>query len=249
MTSDQKPLHPLLVIVFALLLPDIATLIIYPLFEALIKGTYALFGITDVTQLTIFATQTNVEIWGQKITVQPIFEMIISVARLPLIIWAVLKLMQWRGMNSHDVLGLRRIKRSEFWLTLKLFAGFLLLDTIYVALIDIEIPNLFVDYVYAAPLLLGFIAIVIVPAIGEEFIFRGFLYGHLVQTRLGVVGTIILSSFLWTILHGQYLVPILLSVFVMGLLFGYIRYRTNSLYPVMFLHGLNNLIYFFVYLP
>jgi uncharacterized protein len=45
----------------------------------------------------------------------------------------------------------------------------------------------------------------------------------------------------WTVLHLQYDWYFLGEVFSIGLLFGYLRYRSNSTWLTIILHGLNNL--------
>lgn len=75
----------------------------------------------------------------------------------------------------------------------------------------------------------------------EELLARGFLYRGWSESFLRPVGAIVLSSLAWTAMHAQYYDPFLFSqVFTMGLLFGYLRYRSNSLWLTVFLHGLNN---------
>jgi len=91
----------------------------------------------------------------------------------------------------------------------------------------------------ALPMLL--FGVLIVAPITEELMFRGFLHRGWTASRLGVVGTIVLSSALWTVLHQQYNAYGLLCVFVLGLVLGWIRQRSASTTPAIILHALNNL--------
>ena len=54
-------------------------------------------------------------------------------------------------------------------------------------------------------------------------------------------GAIVLSSLVWTALHLQYNWYFLGEVFSIGLLLGYLRYRSHSIWLTIILHGLNNL--------
>ena len=63
----------------------------------------------------------------------------------------------------------------------------------------------------------------------------------LVGIVLGVAGAIVLSSLAWTSLHLQYDWFFFGEVFSIGLLLGYLRYRTNSTWLTIVLHGINNL--------
>jgi membrane protease YdiL (CAAX protease family) len=75
----------------------------------------------------------------------------------------------------------------------------------------------------------------------EELFARGFLYRGWSESFLRPVGAILLSSAVWTAMHLQYNWFFLAQVFSIGVLFGYLRYRSNSLWLVVVLHGLNNL--------
>jgi membrane protease YdiL (CAAX protease family) len=85
------------------------------------------------------------------------------------------------------------------------------------------------------------IAFVVAAPLSEEFFARGFLYRGWSESFLGPVGAIILSSLVWTVLHLQYDWFFFGEVFSIGLLLGYLRYRFNSTWLTVIVHGLNNL--------
>jgi membrane protease YdiL (CAAX protease family) len=84
------------------------------------------------------------------------------------------------------------------------------------------------------------IAFCVAAPITEEFFARGFLYRGWSESFLRVPGAIVLSSLVWTGLHLQYNWYFLGEVFSIGVLLGYIRYRSNSTWLTIILHGLNN---------
>src|SRR5216684_1163217 len=85
------------------------------------------------------------------------------------------------------------------------------------------------------------IAFCVAAPISEEFFARGFLYRGWSESFLKVPGAILLSSMVWTVLHLQYDWFFLGEVFSIGLLLGYLRYRSHSIWLTVVLHGLNNL--------
>jgi membrane protease YdiL (CAAX protease family) len=91
----------------------------------------------------------------------------------------------------------------------------------------------------AAMLLL--IAFAVAAPMSEEVLARGFLYRGWSASFLRVPGAILLSSLVWTVVHLQYDFYFLAEVFTIGLWFGYMRYRANSLWLTIVLHALNNL--------
>ena len=85
------------------------------------------------------------------------------------------------------------------------------------------------------------IAFCVAAPISEELFARGFLYRGWSESFMGPAGAILLSSLVWTALHLQYDWFFLGEVFCIGLLFGYLRYRSQSTWLTIVLHGLNNL--------
>jgi membrane protease YdiL (CAAX protease family) len=80
---------------------------------------------------------------------------------------------------------------------------------------------------------------VVAPAT-EEFFARGFLYRGWSESFLRPAGAIVLSSLVWTAMHLQYDLFFLGEVFSIGLLLGYLRYRSGSTWLTVVVHGINN---------
>lgn len=86
--------------------------------------------------------------------------------------------------------------------------------------------------------LIAFLSAAVISPIYEEIFYRGFLYRWL-RTRLGLVGAIILSSFIFTIAH----IPtynVMPVNFFSGIIFALAYERTNSIWPSIIIHGLTN---------
>jgi hypothetical protein len=88
---------------------------------------------------------------------------------------------------------------------------------------------------------LAVLAFAVAAPLTEELFARGFLYRGWSESFLRVPGAIVLSSLVWTSLHLQYDLFFLGEVFSIGLVLGYVRYRSGSLWLTVLLHGLNNL--------
>lgn len=93
----------------------------------------------------------------------------------------------------------------------------------------------------ATVVLLVLLAVVLAP-LAEEFVFRGVLYAAFRRTRLGVIGSAILLSAIWSAMHWGYSPQNLAALFCLGLLFAYIVWRTGSLWPAIAGHAANNLV-------
>jgi len=88
-------------------------------------------------------------------------------------------------------------------------------------------------------ILVLFVVSVIVAPIVEEYVFRVIIFGF-IEKMFGALPALILTSFVFAVLHGGFvqLVPLFFLAVVLQLL--YMKYK--SLYPSMFLHMLHNLI-------
>jgi uncharacterized protein len=76
--------------------------------------------------------------------------------------------------------------------------------------------------------------------LAEELLFRGFLLSALAASRLGYAGAALVTSALWTALHLGYSGGGLSEVFLVGLFFSWLVWRTGSLRVAIFCHALYN---------
>ena len=86
--------------------------------------------------------------------------------------------------------------------------------------------------------LIGFIVIALTPGICEETMFRGMIMSS--YDRLGKRKAIVCSAILFGIFHFN--LQNLLGPIYLGILFGVIAYKTNSLFPTIIGHTVNNTI-------
>ena len=94
----------------------------------------------------------------------------------------------------------------------------------------------------AGSLWLLVIALVVTAPLVEETVFRGFLLPSLAASRIGVWGAIGLTSVGWAVLHAQYQPFYLLQIIALGIVFGWLRYRSGTTTLTILLHGLVNFI-------
>ena len=84
-----------------------------------------------------------------------------------------------------------------------------------------------------------FIGVVLFAAVSEELVFRGFLQVSL-EKKGDVTRAVLLVSLAWTIIHANpfWAVPI----FVMGVIIGFLAWRTGSIIPGILVHAINNFL-------
>ena len=228
--QETKKFNPLWALVLSLLVFNL-----FPVpFDILLTfaGDWVFFNPTEV-EMGIFG----------NIILYPVKGNLTMILSAPFIIYFFVWRMQKRSLDITSELGLFFFNKSVFFKSILFLAFFLVLEEIYMRALEIDVPVSFLKFMLSEPLILGVMTTIIIAPILEEFIFRGFLLSQLKNT-LGNWGAISLSSLAWTLLHFQYEVKILFILFVLGLVLGFLRWKYNSLFLVMALHAINNLIGF-----
>jgi membrane protease YdiL (CAAX protease family) len=87
-------------------------------------------------------------------------------------------------------------------------------------------------------LLLNLLVLAIVPAIGEELLFRGLVQRYSIQWLKNIHAGIWVSAFIFSFVHFQFMG--FLPRMILGAFFGYVTIWTGSLYASMLLHFINN---------
>jgi membrane protease YdiL (CAAX protease family) len=85
------------------------------------------------------------------------------------------------------------------------------------------------------------LALIVVAPVGEELLFRGFLFRGFVREPRDALPGILAIALIWSLLHIQYDWFGAGLVFVIGILFGFVRLYSGSTTLVILLHMLLNL--------
>lgn len=88
------------------------------------------------------------------------------------------------------------------------------------------------------PLLINILIIAVIPAIGEELLFRGVLQNILIKWTKNTFAGVFITSLAFALLHFQFLS--VLPRFILGMVLGYIFVWTRSLWMPVLAHFVNN---------
>ena len=87
-------------------------------------------------------------------------------------------------------------------------------------------------------LILLFIAVAILAPLGEEIIFRGFLQQILEIHWKDITYAVLFTALLFSMIHMN---PYwFVQIYILGVILGFLAWKTNSVIPPLILHGLNN---------
>jgi len=171
---------------------------------------------------------------------------VVSVGSAPFGLGALALAVWLSGRPFWSYLGVVAPSRSDWIVGLVCLAVLLAVADFSARLLGHGVMPTFVSDMYrgareagALPLLA--LALVVIAPVTEELIFRGFLFRGWAASPLGAGGAILLTSFLWAAAHVQYDLFYMTLIFVLGLLFGWLRQRSGSTILTMGLHGIVNL--------
>jgi membrane protease YdiL (CAAX protease family) len=150
-----------------------------------------------------------------------------------------------RGWSARDYLGLRWPAWRHLGIALVLLAVLSAASEIILRLLEVENPVSLSDEYREAKeadaLSLLWINVVIAAPVAEEILFRGFLQRGWVRSQYGAIPGIVIISAVWAALHFFYGWILCVDIFVMGLLFGWVRWWSGSTIPTILMHAFYNL--------
>jgi membrane protease YdiL (CAAX protease family) len=149
-----------------------------------------------------------------------------------------------KNISIKDYIGFREPLKKEWIKWLLILGAFLFLsDAVTLSLHRPIVPPFVVEAYKTASFLPALLfAIIIVAPIFEEIFFRGFLFQGIRYSRLGPIGAIGITSLIWAVIHVQYDIYGIVTLFIFGLLLGVARIKTDSIHLLMVMHSLSSLI-------
>ena len=165
---------------------------------------------------------------------------------LPLLVMALafaIKIRRKRFFFEYLAFNKVTIKSLILWLT----AAFLLLVAFeYISqLFERPVPEwVMTTYKTTDNYFVLFVGMVIFGPFCEEILFRGYIYRAWAESIIGPYAGCILLSILWAAIHMQYELFEMTMIFALGLLLGWSRLKSGSLYPPIVIHVFWNLASF-----
>lgn len=147
-----------------------------------------------------------------------------------------------RPFDVQDYLGIRRFRFRDILLGMAILAVYLISTSLLEQWVG-QPPNSIMMGIFRSanhPVLL-ILAIAVAAPLSEEFLFRGLMPPGLSQTRLKWFGAALISTAAWTLLHVQYHGLEIAELFTFGIILGWLRHHSGSIWVPVLVHGVNNL--------
>lgn len=186
---------------------------------------------------------------------KPLFQLVLIAAVYCLTLGVVIMLPRLcnpaRKLDTKKELAIAKKPRiSDFGLSLLGFGAYFILTIVLTLIIQavwqgfnadqaqqVGFKSLGSQFEYIA----AFIALVIIPPVVEELLFRGYLFGKL-RATLSLWPSILITSLLFGAIHLQWNVGV--DVFALSLVLCYVREKTDAVWAGIGLHMLKNTIAF-----
>jgi membrane protease YdiL (CAAX protease family) len=157
----------------------------------------------------------------------------------------LLVLFAQRAGNAADYLALTLPRRSDLVVGIIAVIIFIVVGNAVSLLLGHSVVTTFQSDIYRTANAAGWLvwlwlAVSILTPVGEEILFRGFLFRGWLQTPRDAWPVIAVTALLWSISHVQYDWYVISQVFVAGLLLGWLRWASGSTILTILLHALIN---------
>ena len=180
----------------------------------------------------------------------PLFTLLVLTIGAAAGLGSVLLVNRWRQQHSWETLGFIPVSRQWLLIGTLLSVVFvigrtLLLDWLVVAFPTagwgVDLLNDSLELGTTSGVIATGIGLVVIAPFWEEVFFRGFVHNAL-RNRLGMWGAILFSSVIFGLYH---VVPLqIVGAFLLGLPLAWAYEKTGSLWLIICMHALNNLLAF-----
>jgi membrane protease YdiL (CAAX protease family) len=158
------------------------------------------------------------------------------------VLWIAIRM---AGRDFAEYLALNWPSSGELLRALAITALLLLVESLALSAVGAQEPDPYVNAERASAFLIFLIGACIAAPVMEEFVVRGFMFRGWSQSFLGPVGSIVVTSVLWAMIHTQYDWFGRFCIFVTGLALGHFRWRSNSTWLTVIVHSAINTAIFF----
>jgi len=149
-----------------------------------------------------------------------------------------------KNISVKEYLSIRNVSAKTWGIWIGIILIFIVISDSLTYLIGKPIVLEFMVSAYTTVKFLPFLylTLIIIAPINEELFFRGFLFEGIRKSRLGGYAAIGITSLVWSAIHLQYNLYGIITIFIVGLIMGLCRLKTDSILVPIGMHMLGNFI-------
>ncbi len=191
---------------------------------ALVQTGFTTKGLTEITNSSLFLSAS-------------------TLTSTPVVLGLIAMLIYVRGCPIREYLALMLPTARQALLAITGLAALLFVgDSLTYLLGRPLVPLVMVDIYKTGWFSLLLPTLVIAAPVGEEILFRGFMYHGIASSRWGSTTAVFVSAVAWAAIHVQYDLYSIIQIAGMGLYLGEVRRRTASVPLTVLLHGIANAV-------
>ena len=207
-----------------------------------VVGYGAVLGYQSAVQGVALPDPAQIEVMIQEHLGQPNGLAGLYLLQCLILLPVIAAVAHFRTQHWSVTLGFRRFAVQSLAVWMMIWLAYLAITYVINLLADVD-PGDFMRSLNGSQHFGAALVLVIGAPLLEELIFRGYLFKAWRHSRLGLSGTLLLTSLLFTALHlSQYNWIYLSMIFVLSLILGLAREKSGSIWVPLAIHAANNLV-------
>lgn len=207
-----------------------------------VVGYGAVLGYQSAVQGVALPEPAQIEVMIQKHLGEPDGLAGLYLLQCLILLPVIAAVAHFRTQHWSVTLGFRRFALQSLAVWMLVWLAYLAITYVINLLAQVD-PGDFMRSLNGSRHLGAALVLVIGAPLLEELIFRGYLFKAWRHSRLGLSGTLLLTSVLFTALHlSQYNWTYLSMIFALSLILGLAREKSGSIWVSLAIHAANNLV-------
>lgn len=207
-----------------------------------VVGYGAVLGYQSAVQGVALPEQSQIEVMIQKHLGEPDGLAGLYLLQCLILLPVIAAVAHFRTQHWSVTLGFKRFALQSLAVWMLVWLAYLAITYVINLLAQVD-PGDFMRSLNGSQHLGAALVLVIGAPLLEELIFRGYLFKAWRHSRLGLSGTLLLTSVLFTALHlSQYNWTYLSMIFALSLILGLAREKSGSVWVPLAIHAANNLV-------
>src|SRR5947207_161098 len=223
---------------WATLLWSVAILILFAAAQIVFISGYVYMGSPAGGEIAIQETLERLRTNGDVIALATLIGAAVGMPA----VFGVMRLKRGAQLAAYFPVHLPTLRAAAPWLAATVI-WIVASDLISLAIDEPIVPPFMREaYGSASSKTLLWIALLVAAPLFEETLFRGFMLPGLVPSKIGPAGAIVVTAFIWALIHTQYDLNGRIAILIFGVILGAARVTTGTMLAPLSLHVFANLV-------
>ena len=223
---------------WATLLWSVAVLILFAAAQIVFISGYVYLGAPAGDELALHDALERLRTNGDVIALATLIGAAVGVPA----VFGVMKLKRGARLADYFPVRLPTLRAAAPWIAATV-VWIVASDLLSLAIGEPVVPPFMREaYGSASSKALLWIALTVAAPLFEETLFRGFMLPGFAPSKIGPAGAIVVTAFIWALIHTQYDLNGKIAILIFGVILGAARITTGSMVAPLSLHAFANLV-------